>query len=78
MSDKIITCTEGRVEGGNLTLGKQYEVIYAYKDSYCIVDDSDELDVYNKCFFEKAQEQICYKTGEVCEYNCKGLCEDSY
>lgn len=55
VSGKIITCTENRVENGNLTLRKQYEIIYAYKDSYCIIDDSDELEVYNKCFFEKAK-----------------------
>lgn len=44
-----------------------FDLIYERKDEYDYEDENNAN-----------TEQICYKSGELCEHGCTGLCKESY
>jgi hypothetical protein len=38
----------------SLTAGKNYEILAKHKDSVAIIDDTKELNIYHKCYFNCA------------------------
>lgn len=53
-----LRCILNCVEGGGPTRNKTYKILYKYKDSYCIIDDNDEIEVYNNVFFEEISNDL--------------------
>jgi len=61
-----------------------YAVLIAYHEDEVDIFEDDEDEVVNefkeidsKANPEPETPQICYKTNEVCKYDCKGLCRES-
>jgi len=48
-----LLCILDCVKSGGLTRDKTYKILHKYKDSYCIIDDNDELETYNYIFFKE-------------------------